>query len=40
MDMKKINYMLEINIFEKSSHKIGCPEGCFLRVGCPKSPAG
>ena len=30
MDMKKVNYMLEIDILRNSSQKkSGCPEGCF-----------
>ena len=45
MEMKKINYMLEIDILTKSSQKVfGCLEGCFLWVWMPKTtprrPAG
>ena len=36
-EMKKINYMLEIDIFKKFLTKIfACPEGCFLRVWVSK----
>ena len=45
MEMKIFNYMLEIDILRNSStKKIGCPEGCFLRVWVskktPRCPAG
>ena len=37
MEMRKFNYMLEIDILRNSSlKKIGCPEGCFLRVWVSK----
>ena len=37
MMMKKFNYMFEIDILRKFPHKkIGCPEGCFLRVWVSK----
>ena len=37
MEMKKFNYMLEIDILKKSLSKIfGCPEGCFSRVWVSK----
>ena len=32
MEMDKFKYMLEIDISRNSSQKIGCPDGCFLRV--------
>ena len=35
MEMKKINYMLEIDI-EIPHKKFGYPEGCFLRVSVSK----
>ena len=37
MEMKKFNYMLEIDTLRNSSpKKTGCPEGCFLRVWVSK----
>ena len=36
IEMKKINYMLEIYIIRNSSQKIGGPEGCFLRFWMSK----
>ena len=36
MEMKKFNYMLEIDTLRNSSQKIGCAEGCFLRVWVSK----
>ena len=45
MEMKKFNYMPEIDILRNSSlKKIGCPNACFLRVWVskktPRRPAG
>ena len=45
MEMKKINYMLEIDFFKKILTKeSGCPGGCFLRVWVskktPRRPPG
>ena len=36
MEMKRFNYMLEIDILRNSSQKIGSPEGWFLRVWVSK----
>ena len=37
MEVKKSNYMLEIDILRNSSQKnLGVLRGAFLRVGCPK----
>ena len=45
MEMRKLNYMLEIKKFKKFFTKVfGCPKGCFLRVWVSKKtlrrPAG
>ena len=36
MEMKKFNYMLEIDILRNSSQFFLCPDGCFLRVWVSK----
>ena len=36
MEMDTFKYMLEIDILRNSSQKIGCPDGCFLRVWVSK----
>ena len=37
MEIEKINYMLEIDIFKKIlSNDFGCPEGCILGVWVSK----
>ena len=37
MEMKKLNFMLEIAILRNSSQKhLGVLRGAFLRFGCPK----
>ena len=40
MEMKKFNYMVEIDILRNSSQKkIGCPDGCFFKgLGVQKTP--
>ena len=38
MDLKKFNYMLEIDIFRNSSQKnLGVLRGAYKGFGCPKS---
>ena len=38
MEMKKFNYMFEIDILRNSSQNFWCPEGCFLKgLGVKKS---
>ena len=37
MEMKKFNYMLDINILRNSSQNfLGVPRGAFGGFGCPK----
>ena len=37
IEMKKVNYMLEIDVLKKFlTEKFGCPEGCFLKVWVSK----